>query len=112
MAHSSEAGAVDNSGVRTPPTTRWGILRSIGPGLILTANIVGTGELIATTRLGSQAGFILLWFILFACTIKVFVQVELGRYTISEGVGSLEILNRLPGPNLVVGWAVWLWILM
>ncbi len=100
------------TGIKDPPQTLWGILSSIGPGLILSANIVGTGELIATTRLGSQVGFLLLWFILFACAIKVFVQVELGRYTISEGVGSLEILNRLPGPRVVVRWTVWLWILM
>lgn len=104
--------AVHDSGIKDPPRTLWGILTSIGPGLILTANIVGTGELIATTRLGSQVGFLLLWFILFACVVKVFVQVELGRYTISEGVSSLEILNRLPGPKVIVRWAVWLWILM
>ena len=46
-----------DSAIRPAPTTAWGILRAIGPGLILTANIVGTGELIATTRLGSQVGF-------------------------------------------------------
>ena len=101
----------DAPGIKDPPTKLWDILKSIGPGLILTANIVGTGELIATTRLGSQVGFILLWFIVFACCIKVFVQVELGRYTISEGVSSLEILRRLP----TVGrfrWAIVLWFFM
>jgi manganese transport protein len=101
----------DDAGIKDPPQDIWGILKSIGPGLILTANIVGTGELIATTRLGSQVGFILLWFIIFACCIKVFVQVELGRYTISEGVSSLEILRRLP----TVGnfrWAIVLWFFM
>jgi Mn2+/Fe2+ NRAMP family transporter len=95
-----------------PPTTFWGILRSIGPGLILTANIVGTGELIATTRLGSQVGFTLLWFIIFSCFIKVFVQIELARYTLAEGVGSLEALNRLPGPRFKVSWVLWLWFFM
>jgi Mn2+/Fe2+ NRAMP family transporter len=101
----------DAAGLKEPPQSLWGILKSIGPGLILTANIVGTGELIATTRLGSQVGFLLLWFIIFACLIKVFVQVELGRYTISEGVSSLEILRRLP----TVGrfrWAVLFWFFM
>lgn len=102
----------DAPGLKDPPTSLWGILKSIGPGLILTANIVGTGELIATTKLGSQVGFTLLWFIVLACVIKVVVQVELGRYTIAEGVGSLEILNRLPGPRFGVGWAVGLWFLM
>ncbi len=102
----------DAPGIKDPPKNLWGILRSIGPGLILTANIVGTGELIVTTRLGSKVGFSLLWFIILGCFIKVFVQVELGRYTVSEGVGSLDILNRLPGPRRRVSWAVWLWMLM
>ncbi len=102
----------DSPAIAAPPTTLWGILKSIGPGLILTANIVGTGELIATTRLGSQVGFTLLWFIVFSCFIKVFVQVELARYTHAEGVGSLEALNRLPGPRFRVSWVLWLWFLM
>jgi len=103
--------AVDPA-VRPAPDTLWGILRSIGPGLILTANIVGTGELIATTRLGSQVGFTLLWFIVFSCVIKVFVQLELGRYTLAEGIGSLDALDRLPGPRFRVSWVMWLWFLM
>lgn len=104
--------ASEDGAVKDPPATFWGVLKAIGPGLILTANIVGTGELIVTTRLGSQVGFTLLWFIVLACFIKVFVQVELGRYTLSEGVSSLEILNRLPGPRFRVRWAVWLWMVM
>ena len=101
-----------DSAIRPAPTTAWEILKAIGPGLILTANIVGTGELIATTRLGSQVGFLLLWFIVFSCFIKVFVQIELGRYTLAEGVGSLEALNRLPGPRFRVSWVLWLWFVM
>ncbi len=97
---------------RDPPTSFWDILKSVGPGLIITANIVGTGELIMTTKLGADVGFTLLWFILFGCFIKVFVQVEWGRYTVSEGVSSLEALNRLPGPKALISWALWLWILM
>jgi Mn2+/Fe2+ NRAMP family transporter len=102
----------DAPATAAPPTTWWGILRAIGPGLILTANIVGTGELIATTRLGSQVGFTLLWFIVFSCFIKVFVQVELARYTLAEGVGSLDALDRLPGPRFRVSWVLWLWFFM
>jgi Mn2+/Fe2+ NRAMP family transporter len=95
-----------------PPRTTWQILKSIGPGLILTANIVGTGELIMTTRLGSEVGFTLLWFIIFSCFIKVFVQVELGRYALAEGKGSLQMLNSLPGPRMKVRWILWIWIFM
>ncbi|HXG60496.1 MAG TPA: Nramp family divalent metal transporter [Planctomycetota bacterium] len=100
---------METSAPRDPPRTLGAILRSIGPGLIITANIVGTGELIMTTRLGAQAGFTLLWFILLGCFIKVFVQIEWGRTTILTGRSSLQALNDLPGPRLRVSWAVWLW---
>ena len=62
-----------------PPTRLAGILRRLGPGLILAGGIVGSGELIATTKTGAEAGFWLLWLILIGCVIKVFVQIELGR---------------------------------
>lgn len=89
-----------------------GILKQLGPGLIVSANIVGSGELIVTTKLGAEVGFTLLWFIILGCAIKVFLQVELGRYTLSSGKTTLEALNVVPGPKLVVSWLVWLWLLM
>jgi Mn2+/Fe2+ NRAMP family transporter len=97
---------------RPPPRSVREMLTYLGPGLIISANIVGSGELIVTTQLGAKAGFTLLWFIVFSCLIKVFVQVELGRYAVSEGVTTLAALNRLPGPRVVVSWVLWLWTLM
>ncbi|KMS88754.1 hypothetical protein ACZ91_24055, partial [Streptomyces regensis] len=47
--------------VREAPTTMRGRLRHLGPGIVLTASVVGSGELIVTTSLGAQAGFVLLW---------------------------------------------------
>ena len=57
---SADPYALDASFVREPPTSFLGKLRYIGPGFILSASIVGSGELIATTILGAQAGFDLL----------------------------------------------------
>jgi Mn2+/Fe2+ NRAMP family transporter len=98
--------------IQDPPTSVWKILGKVGPGLIISANIVGSGELIATTKLGADVGFTLLWFIIFSCFIKVFVQVEMGRYAISEGISSIDAMNSLPGPRLLVSWCVWLWAAM
>ncbi|MBM3824042.1 MAG: divalent metal cation transporter [Verrucomicrobia bacterium] len=96
-----------------PAPARFGsILRFIGPGLILTASIVGSGELIMTPKLAGEAGFELLWLIVLGCIIKVFVQVELGRYAICTGQTTLEALDSIPGPRWKVSWLVWLWILM
>ena len=44
-----------------PPRGFFSSLKYLGPGLILSAAIVGSGELIATTALGAKAGFAVLW---------------------------------------------------
>ena len=80
--------------------------------MILAASIVGTGELINTTSLGAKAGFSLLWLILLSCVIKVFVQIELGRYAITHGQTTLAAFDTLPGPRLGVSWLCWLWLIM
>jgi Mn2+/Fe2+ NRAMP family transporter len=79
-------------------------LRQVGPGLILAAAIVGTGELIATTNLGAKAGFALLWLVVLSCFIKVFVQVELGRYAISSGQATFEAFRSLPAFGGALVW--------
>ena len=94
------------------PRTALGIARQLGPGLIITAIIVGSGELIVTPKLGAAHGFDLLWFIVIGCLLKVFVQVELGRYALEHGKTTLEAMNEVPGPRLVVSWLLWLWLVM
>lgn len=98
--------------VQSPPTSIVGTLRRLGPGLIIAASIVGSGELIGTTKTGAEAGFYLLWLIVLGCVIKVFVQVEFGRYAIANGRTSIEGLNEVPGPRLRVSWLMWYWVLM
>ena len=92
-----------------PPQTFLGIMRSIGPGLILSASIVGSGELIGATTLGAQVGYDALWIILVSCLVKPIIQAEWGRFTIATGETGLESINRVPGPRLKVNWVVWLW---
>ncbi|HIM31986.1 MAG TPA: transmembrane Mn(2+) transporter, partial [Planctomycetes bacterium] len=84
--------------IEDPPIAIRGVLRRLGPGLIVAGSIVGSGELIATTRTGAEAGFTLLWLILLGCIIKVFVQVEFGRFAIVTGATTMEGLNQVPGP--------------
>jgi Mn2+/Fe2+ NRAMP family transporter len=98
--------------VREPPATLGGILRQTGPGMILAASIVGSGELIATTTLGAQVGYAALWIIILSCIVKVIVQAEWGRYTIATGETGLESFNRIPGPRARVNWVLWLWAVM
>src|SRR5262245_23468429 len=98
--------------LQEPPATLWHALRKIGPGIILAGSIIGSGELLLTTSLGAEYGFAFLWLILFSCVIKVFVQIELGRYAISSGKPTLGAINELPGPRLGVNWLVWWWLVL
>lgn len=104
--------AYHTSDIETPPRTFRGMLKRIGPGIILSASIVGSGELIATTTLGAEVGYVALWVIIISCFIKPAVQSELGRYTIATGETGLDGFDRVPGPRLKVNWVVWMWAFM
>ncbi|MBI5692344.1 MAG: Nramp family divalent metal transporter [Verrucomicrobia bacterium] len=102
----------ETSSPQNAPTHAGGILRQLGPGLIITATIVGSGELIVTPKLGASIGFTLLWFIIVGCLLKVFIQIELGRHTVTAGATALETMNLMPGPRLRVSWLLWVWATM
>ena len=115
--HRGEAETVTNpepDDTRDPPKTIGGIIRHLGPGLIIAGSIVGSGELIATTIVGAEAGFWLLWIIIIGCVIKVLTQVEMGRYTISSGKTSLGAMAEVPGPRIRGrgNWLTLYWFLM
>jgi len=95
-----------------PPKTFFDTLKRIGPGMILAASIVGSGELIATTTLGAKVGYAAMWIIILSCLIKPVVQAELGRYVIATGETGLAGFNRAPGPRAKVNWIVWAWAAM
>ncbi len=99
-------------GIKEPPVGWKASFRYFGPGLILSASIVGSGELIATTTLGAQAGFALLWLVIFSTLVKVAVQVELARWTIATGEPALTGYNKVPPKFGRIGWINVLWIIM
>ncbi len=96
---------------RDAPTNFIEILKELGPGLIIAGSIVGSGELIATTLMGAACGFWLMWLIIIGCVIKVFTQLEIGRYTVLTGRTTLEGLSTLPGFKLGgMHWIIWFWL--
>lgn len=106
------AARPDTSAVANPPQGLLATASHLGPGLIISAAIVGSGELIVTPKVGAASGFSLLWFVILACMVKVFVQIELARLAIVERVTTLEALNSVPGPRLRVSWLLWFWLFM
>lgn len=98
--------------IQEPPATTWAALKKIGPGIVLAGTIVGSGELLLTTGLGAKHGFVFLWLILFSCVIKVFVQIELGRYAISSGKPTLGALQDIKIAGRRGNWLLWWWFVM
>ena len=94
--------------IKEPPVAFFKKLKFLGPGFILSASIVGSGELIATTTLGAKAGFIAFWIIIVSCLVKVAVQLEFGKRAILTGQTAMRSFNELPGPRSGKGnWVVW-----
>jgi Mn2+/Fe2+ NRAMP family transporter len=99
--------------VSAPPPTLRASLAHLGPGIILASSIVGSGELIAATTVGAEAGFVLLWLIVIGCAIKVAAQVEIGRTTLTRGRTPLAAFDAVPGPRFGGrGWIYWGWVVM
>ncbi|MEN2282191.1 Nramp family divalent metal transporter [Algoriphagus sp. SE2] len=90
--------------IKNPPSSLIEKFKFLGPGFILSASIVGSGELIATTVLGAEGGFITFWVILVSCLIKVAIQLEFGKNAIITGKPLMTSFSLLPGPK---NWAVW-----
>lgn len=100
--------------IKEPPSSLLEKLKFLGPGFILSASIVGSGELIATTILGAKAGFIAFWVIIVSCLVKVAVQLEFGKRAIVTGQTAMRSFNDLslhrPGKGNWIVWTVFIFI--
>jgi len=105
----------DEGSIKPVPAKLGQKLRFLGPGFILSASVVGSGELIATTALGAKAGFVTLWVILVSCLVKIVLQLEFGRQSIVRGVSAMNLMNELPGPRFGrrrISWGAWSWLVL
>lgn len=98
--------------IKEPPKGLKDSLKFLGPGMITSAAVVGSGELITATTLGSRVGMMLLWLILVSTFVKVFVQIEMARWSISTGrpaiFGYDEVKPKIAGR----GWPSYIVLLM
>jgi len=98
--------------VETAPRHWHQRLKFLGPGVIISASIVGSGEIILTASLGAAVGFSMLWWVLLSCWSKSIVQASLAKYIVLSGDTYLRALNRipgkLPGPKGDVSWPVFI----
>ncbi len=116
---SSMAEAADSifigtdEGVKEPPRTWSERVRALGPGVLISGSVVGSGELIGAANVGATAGFVALWIIIFWIVVKLFVAIELARYTIVHQKTAMEAFSQgVGGPRFGGhGWLFWLALL-
>ena len=91
-----------------PPKSFSETVKYLGPSVIISATIVGSGEIVLTASLGAAVGYGMLWWVLLSCWSKSIVQAELARYVVISGDTYLRALNRapgkLPGPRGKFSW--------
>ncbi|MGB3953782.1 MAG: Nramp family divalent metal transporter [Brooklawnia sp.] len=103
---------LDPSKIMEPPKG-WGpSLRFLGPGMITSAAVVGSGELITATTLGSRVGMVLLWLVFVSTFVKVAVQIELARWSISTGRPGMFGYDEVPPRIAGRSWASYIVLLM
>jgi Mn2+/Fe2+ NRAMP family transporter len=103
---------LDPANIQEPPRGLKGSVRFLGPGMITSAAVVGSGELLTATTLGARVGFILFWLVFVSTFVKVWVQVELARWSISTGRPAISGYADVPPRIAGRGWVAWLVLLM
>lgn len=98
--------------IQEPPKGFFGSLKYLGPGMVTSAAVVGSGELLTATTLGAQVGFILLWLVFVSSLVKVAVQIELARWSISTGKAAMTGYDQVPPKIAGRGWISYVGLLM
>ena len=98
--------------MRTAPKTFKERLKFIGPSVIVTGSVVGSGSIVMTPLLGAAAGFLLLWWLLLSMWSKPIIQAEISRYVVVTKKTFLEAFADIPGFKTTIqgkttSWLVW-----
>ena len=94
------------------PTSFIQRLKFIGPSIIVTGSVVGSGSIALSPLLGAATGFALLWWLLLSLWSKPLIQAEISRYVIATKKTFLESFSDMPGPKTNIrdkkaSWLVW-----
>ena len=94
------------------PKTFLERIKYIGPSVIVTGSVVGSGSIVMTPLLGAAAGFLLLWWLLLSMWSKPIIQAEISRYIVVTRKTFLEAFADIPGFKTTIqgkttSWLVW-----
>jgi Mn2+/Fe2+ NRAMP family transporter len=82
------------------------ILALVGPGLVWCSEMIGSGEVILTTRVGAILGTGVMWALIMGIFLKFVIGLGGARYTVCTGESMIDMFDRIPGPRHWVVWTV------
>ncbi len=94
----------NQNAIRTPPKG-LAVLALVGPGLVWCSEMIGSGEVILSTRVGAILGTGVMWAVVVGIFLKYWIGMSGGWYTACTGEGMIDMFDRIPGPR---HWVVWI----
>lgn len=100
----NEMEKLNETTINKPPKG-LAILAMVGPGMVWCSEMIGSGEVILTTRTGAILGTGVMWAIIIGIFLKYWIGLSGARYTVCTGEGMIDMFDRIPGPK---HWVVWI----
>jgi len=86
-----------------PPRGPAGLLRIVGPGIVVAATGVGAGDLVAAAKAGATYGLPVLWTAALGAVLKFALAEGIGRWQLATGTTVIEGWSRLLAGPLRAG---------
>jgi Mn2+/Fe2+ NRAMP family transporter len=83
-----EAVAVSTEVAAAPPSFRF--ITLVGPGLIVAAAGIGSGDIVAATTAGAHHGVVLLWAVAVGAAFKYVLAEGIARWQLATGLTAIE----------------------
>lgn len=68
------------------------LLKSVGPGIIIAAVVLGPGSITVASRIGAEYGYTFLWVLVFACLFMITYTSMSGRYGVVNDKSILQTI--------------------
>jgi Mn2+/Fe2+ NRAMP family transporter len=92
--YDKERGEDMGSKIKNPPKTWKEKLKIVGPGLVWAAAAIGSGELIISSKVGAEYGYLFLWAIWIGIFLKYFIQRGILDLTVLSGKPVVELWHK------------------
>lgn len=96
-----EDGAASSAAMPQPPSTLWGKIKSLGPGMLVAGAFVGTGTITTSIVAGTEHGYTLLWAsVTFAVILVIILQEMASRLALASQTTLAKLIRSRLGVGI------------